>query len=121
MAITKRVIVLEHVSNAPIIFRYAMWADVPSARQPFYAAKQAGAVSAWKDAAAGDNTALQTGAVTEIVKDASFPQGTTIGQIETALAAEWATWNTSIQAANPWDRYGSFMDASNVWTLGGAS
>lgn len=121
MAITKRIIILEHVSNAPIMFRYAMWADVPSTRQAFYAAQQAGAVSAWKDAAAGDNTALQNGSVTETVRSATFAAGTTIGQIETALAAEWTVWNATIQAANPWDRYGSVMDASNVWALSGVA
>lgn len=121
MAITKRIIILEHLSSAPIMFRYAMWVDVPVARQPFYAAQQTGQVSAWKDAAPGDNTALQNGSVTETVRSVTFPAGTTIGQIETALAAEWTVWNATIQAANPWDRYGSVMDASSVWTLSGAA
>lgn len=121
MAITKRVIVLEQVNTSPLMFRYAMWADVPTARQPFYAAQQVGMVSAWKDAAPADNTALQSGSVVEKIDTVSVPPGTTLVQVEAALQAQWVTWNATIQAANPWVRYGSFMDASNAWTLAGAA
>lgn len=121
MAITKRVIVLEQQNTAPLMFRYAMWADVPSVRQPFYAAAQSGMASAWKDAAAADNTALQNGSVTERVDVATFLPGTTLVQAEAVLAAVWAAWNTSVQNANPWLRYGSFMDTAGTWTLGGVS
>lgn len=121
MAITKRIIVLEQLSSAPLMFRYVMWADTPAARVAFYAARQATMVSAWKDAAAGDNTALQNGTVTERVDQATFPAGATLAQAETILQAIWAAWNTLVQADNPWNHYGSFMDASNSWTLGGVT
>lgn len=119
MAISKRIIVLEQLSAAPLMFRYLMWADVPAARQPFYAAKQAGMVSTWKDAVAGDNTALQNGSVTERVDQATFPAGTNLVQAETILLAIWTAFQAEITAANPWNRYGTFMDTANSWTAGG--
>lgn len=121
MAITKRVIVLEQQNTIPLMFRYLMWADVPSARQPFYAAQQSSMVSAWKDATAGDNTALQNGSVTERVDVATFLSGTTLVQAEAVLAANWVAWNAAVQASNPWLRYGSVMDNTNTWTLGGVA
>lgn len=121
MATTKRIVVLEQLNTTPLMFKYIMWADVPLARQAFYAAKQTGMVSAWKDAAAGDNTALQNGSVTERVDQATFPAGTTLAQAEAILAAIWTAYQSEITAGNPWSRYGTFMDTSNAWTLGGAT
>jgi hypothetical protein len=121
MAITKRVIVLEQTNTSPLMFRCALWADVPSTRVAFYAAAQSGMTSAWKDASAGDITALQNGTVTERVDTFTVPIGSTLVQAEAILAANWTAWNTSIQNGNPWVRYGTFMDTSNVWTAGGVS
>ena len=121
MAITKRIIVLEQLGSAPLMFRYVLWADVPVARQVFYAAKQAGTVSAWKDASAGDNTALQNGSVTERVDQATFLAGTNLAGAEVVLQAIWTAFQAEVTNSNPWNRYGSFMDTTNSWTLGGAS
>lgn len=121
MAISKRVIVLEQLGTSPLMFRYLMWADVPAVRQPFYAAKQAAMISAWKDAAAGDNTALQNGSVAERVDQATFAVGTTLPQAQAILQAIWSAYQAEITAANPWLRYGSVMDASNVWTMSGVA
>lgn len=121
MAITKRVIVLEQLNTSPLMFRVAMWADVPSTRVAFYAAQQSGMVSAWKDATAGDITALQNGTVTERVETFTIPIGSTLLQAEALLQANWTAWNASVQAANPWVRYGTFMDNTNAWTAGGVS
>lgn len=121
MAIAKRVIVLEQTGTAPPTYRYAMWADVPAVRQPFYAAKQSAMVSAWKDAAAGDVTALQNGSVTERVDSTTMNAGDTLATAQARLQAVWAAFQAEITASNPWLRYGSFMDTANSWTAGGVS
>lgn len=121
MAITKRVIILEQTSAAPPTYRYAMWADVPAARQPFYAVKQATMVSAWKDAAPADTSALQSGAVTERVETTTMQSGDTLATAMTRLQAIWAAFQAEVTAKNDWARYGSFMDTSNVWTAGGVA
>lgn len=121
MAISKRVVILEKLGAAPLAYRYLMWADVPAARQPFYAAKQATGVSAWKDAAAGDNTALQNGSVTERVAETTMQAADTISTAMTRLQVIWTAYQAEITAADPWDRYGSFMDTSNAWTAGGVA
>lgn len=121
MAITKRVIILEQIGVAPLSYRYALWADVPVARQAFYAAKQATMTSVWKDAAAGDITALQSGAVTERSDTTSMATGDTLAIAQARLQAIWTAFQAEITASNPWVRYGSFMDTSNGWTAGGVS
>ncbi len=119
MAISKRVIILEKLGTAPVSFRYILWADVPVARQPFYAAKQASFVSAWKDAATDDITALQNGSVTERADVTVMQAGDSVTTAMTRLQSIWTAFQAEISAANPWDRYGSFMDTSNSWTNGG--
>lgn len=121
MAIAKRVIILEKLNAAPLAYRYIMWADVPAARQPFYAAKQATMASAWKDAAAGDTTALQNGSVTERIAETTMQAGDNIAAAMTRLQAIWTAYQAEITATDPWDRYGSFMDTSNAWTAGGVA
>src|SRR3990167_11266269 len=65
----------------PNVYRYVFWADVPSARQPFYAALAGPtAVSAWKDALAADNTALQNGSVVEKMDTIQVPSHATLAQ-----------------------------------------
>jgi len=119
MAVSKRVIILEKLSNSPLVFRYALWADVPLARQPFYAVTQAGTVSAWKDASASDNAAIQSGAVKETVDTINLSQAQTVADAQAALQAIWAAYQAATNAFDPWQRYGTFMDASNNWTPGG--
>jgi len=121
VAITKRVIILEKLSNSPLVFRYALWADVPAARQPFYAVQQANTVSAWKDAAPGDNTAIQSGAVTEIVDTINLTQAQTVADAQAALQAIWTAFQARINNFDPWQRYGTFMDTTNSWTAGGVA
>lgn len=127
MAITKRVIILERLSpsapgaNESIQFRYLMWADVPVARQPFYANKQQNQVSAWINAAAADNTALQNGSVTEFVDVIVVAPGTTVANVEALLQANWTAFQNKITNENPWARYGTFMDTTNTWNAGGVA
>lgn len=121
MAISKRVIILEKLGAAPLSYRYVMWADVPAARQAFYAARQSSMVSAWKDAQAADTTALQNGSVHERVETTTMLAGDNLAAAMTRLQAIWTAFQAEVNALNPWDRYGSFMDTGNAWTNGGVA
>lgn len=121
MAISKRVVILEKLGTAPLTYKYLLWADVPAARQPFYAAKQASLVSAWKDAAAGDTAALQNGSVAERVDVTTMQPGDNLAAAMARLQAIWTAYQAEITALNQWDRYGSFMDTSNAWANGGVA
>ena len=111
-----RVIVLERPE--PALYNVAFWADVPAARQAFYATP--GKVSAWKDALSGDNTNLQNGSVVESVRQVRVPGGWTITQIESEVETQWTAYQASITNSNPWVRYGSTWDGA-TWVLTGAS
>jgi hypothetical protein len=111
---SKRIVILEQ-SDANT-YRYAMWADVPAARQSFYA--KAGVVSAWGGAAAGDNTALQNGSVVEQVATFSVPTGEALATTLARLQSLWTAYQNGITNNNLWVRYGSFWDGS-TWTNAG--
>ena len=113
-----RIIILEQDRNDVNQYRYALWADVPVARQPFYA--NASAVSAWKNALTADNTALQDGSVVEKVSVLKIAPGSTVAQIETFLQQTWTLYQAEITAANPWVAYGSNFDGT-VWTITGVA
>ena len=115
----RRIIILEKLEASAISFRYLLWADVPVARQPFYA--RPGAVSMWKNANAADNLAIATGAVVEKneVYSSDVPQ--TIAEIQTALQARFTVLQAEVNAENPWVRYGTIWDDVTNWTLGGVS
>lgn len=122
MAISKRVIILETLrplEPGSIVQNYVLWADVPTARQPFYASP--GAVSAWKGASGPDNAAIAAGEVAERVGARTWASGTSNATMQSDLQAIWTAYNTEIQNNNPWVRYGKFMDTSNGWTPGGVS
>lgn len=114
----KRIIILEKTSDTPLIFRYALWADVPAARQSFYASP--GAVSAWKDASGAENTAIATGAVAEKIDTVQVTPGTGIAVIELQLQDSWTNYQNLITNTNPWVRYGSLWDGT-TWTLTGVA
>src|SRR3972149_6495167 len=81
------VIVLERDRENPNLYTYLLWADVPVARQPFYAlAWGPTRLSAWTDALAADNTNLQSGAIVEATLFVRSPQtGTPAAQYNLAL------------------------------------
>jgi hypothetical protein len=112
----KQIIILER----PDVNRFTacFWLAVPVARQPIYV--NAGATSSYKQASAGEITALQSGAVVEQTADMVFLATTTLAQIKTALIAEHAQRQAALDAANPWDRYGTFYDGTS-WTTGGVA
>src|SRR3990167_4414084 len=103
------------------VYRYVLWADVPVARRPFYAALAGPtAVSAWKDALAADDTALQSGSVVEKVDTIQVPAGATLAEIRGFLETRWANYQAFITSLNPWQRYGTTFDGS-TWTAGGVA
>jgi hypothetical protein len=111
-----RVIVLDQADART--FHYVLWADVPLARQPFYA--RPGAVSVWKDALPADNAALVSGAVVERDDTIGFPVGTNLATAQAALQTQWQSFQDEITALNRWARYGTTFDGA-AWTPGGVS
>jgi hypothetical protein len=109
-----RVIFLAGTSDDPNTWQAALWADVPSSRQTFYA--NAGATSAWSGATATDNTNLQNGSVVEQVITQRVPPGTSITQVETFLQNQWQTFQNNITNNNPWVHYGSTWDGT-TWNI----
>lgn len=119
MAARFRVIILDRVDvTDPRSIRAVFWADVPAARQPFYAIP--GATSEWKDATAADNTALQDGSVTERVATVVLQAGWTQNQIRNELQTRWQVWQDHVTSWNAWDRYGSTWNGTS-WTQGGVA
>jgi hypothetical protein len=112
------IIILEQLS--PSVYRYALWAAVPSARQPFYAIDQAAFVSQWADALPGDTANFQNGSVTEKIETIQVPQGTTTPQVKAFLQDRWTDWQTAVTARNDWPFYGTTWDGS-TWTAGGVA
>lgn len=92
----------------------AFWADVPAARQSFYA--NPSAKSAWTGASTADNTNLQNGSVVEQLFVQRVPPGSTIASVEAALQAAWQAYQSSITNTNPWQFYGSTWNGT-TWTI----
>jgi hypothetical protein len=108
------VIFLAGTPDDPNTWQAALWADVPAARQTFYASSNA--KSAWTGATAADNTNLQSGAIAEKIITQRVPPGTSIAQIETFLQNQWTAFQNEITNANPWVHYGSTWDGT-TWTV----
>jgi hypothetical protein len=106
-----RVIILERDGDD---FRFAMWADVPVARQTRYA--DANKVSAWKDATTQDNTDLKGGVIVEQVQDQRVPSGASTADIQVYLQTQWSAYQNYINSFNPWQRYGSSWDGT-TWAM----
>ena len=113
-----RIIILDRDRENAAQFRYALWADVPAARQVFYA--RPGAVSDWKNALAADNTNLANGIVAERVDVISRQPGGTLSQVQADLVTAWTTFQADVNTVNPWVRYGTTWDGT-TWVLGGVA
>ena len=109
----KQIIVLESTQKNRL--RAAFWLSVPVTRQSFYSTS----ASAFKNATAGELTALSTGAVTEQVGE-FVVDGLTANQIRTLLAADFTRRQNEVNAYNPWSRYGTAWDGT-TWTNAGAT
>jgi hypothetical protein len=108
-----RIIILDSTPDDADTYRVVLWADVPLARQSWYA--QTGAVSAWKDALAADNTAIANGSVAETVSVIRVIKGSGQAARQQVLQDAWTQWQTFITQNNPWQRYGSTWDGT-TWT-----
>jgi hypothetical protein len=110
---TKNVIILERLRPASeaMSFRYALWADVPAARQEFFA-RSGG--SRFSGATAAENDAINTGQVAERIEDMSVDKAATVAQIKAALEARWNDFQAEINR-NQWDVYGTFWNGT-TWT-----
>ena len=102
------------------LFKYVLWADVPTARQPFYA-KPAGTVSAWKDAIAADNSQLVSGAVSEKVDTVQVAKGSGMAVAQAEMEARWTAYQNEVNTSNPWVRYGSTFKSGTGWVLSGVA
>ena len=113
----KKIIILERdLSPGLTNFRYALWVDVPAARQSFYAGDDE--ESEYKDANALELAALRAGSVVELVEEMSFSSCKDIEQVLVELTERFKLAQEEIDADNPWDRYGTFWDG-DTWTVGG--
>lgn len=115
----KRVIILDQLDTPMLAFQAALWADVPTARQPKYA--NASFNSAWAGASAGELTALRNGQVAEKVTTISVAPGTALAEIRAQLQAAFTAWQAEVNGRNPWNRYGTYWDDVTGWTPGGVS
>src|SRR5262245_61691808 len=120
----KKIIVLntssmESAGNAQNrVVNAIFWVDVPVARVSSYA--NASLVSAYKDASAAENLALQTGSVTEKSFTKEYPVGTTLNSIKTDLEAELVKFQAFTNDYNPGKFFGSFFDGT-TWTTQGTA
>jgi len=108
------IIVLAQPPDDPSSYTFALWADVPAARQRFYA--NPNAKSAWLDATSQDNLNLQGGEVVETIVTQRVPAGTSISQMQVFMQSVWSSYQAQINAANPWVRYGSTWDGT-TWSI----
>ncbi len=96
----------------------AFWCDVPVARRPYWVRQgnTAALTSAVVDAAPLEVTALQTGAVREVVAKYSDTGTATTAQIQAFLQARHAEFQAETTAYNPWKFAGSSWDGT-TWTI----
>lgn len=111
----RKIVILERTPNTSMIgFRYAMWADVPTTRQSFYA--NAEATSEVVNATQAELTQIQQGKITERTSETQFALGTPLATIQAALIVDFNAFQAEINAKNPWTHYGTNYDGS-TWTL----
>lgn len=111
-----RIIMLDQ--DDPQTFRYVLWADVPLARQTFYA--NPSAASAWKEATAEDVAALRSGAVVERSDKIVMPKGGMVLQARAILEKNWQGFQDRLTAGAKWTRYGTTWDGT-TWATGGVA
>ena len=90
-----------------------LWADVPLARQRFYA--NPSRTTDYLDVTADELTALRNGSVAERHVRVEMPVGTTTAQIRTRLVNMHGLYQAFVNNENPWSRYGSSWDGA-AWT-----
>ena len=114
----RKIIIQERLGEpSDFNFKFVLWADVPAARQSFYA--DVNKTTTVKDALAAELLAIRQGQILEKQNSASFPAGTTGNQIKTDLIAKFNQFQSEVNSLNPWQFYGTFWDGT-IWTNAGA-
>jgi hypothetical protein len=115
----KRIIVLD--KTGPSSFNYLLWADVPAGREAMWLERQGNpTASVWQGASAAENTAISTGTVVEQREDISKP-GASQPDMEAEVETRWNIFQNRVTTENPWNRYGTYWDDSEVWNPDGVS
>lgn len=109
----KKVIILEQVDARQ--YRYALWAEVPVARQASYAAKAVPTV--FELATQEEKDAILAGQVVERV---NILTANTVTEARNMLVDLWNGFQAEVNAANKWARYGTYWDGTG-WTARGVS
>lgn len=112
---TKRFIILERPKTTTV--RVAFWADVPVARQPFYA--NAAKTSVYKDATQVEIDALRSGTVVEMVDTINYPAGQTNAQVVQSLKDRWTAYQAEINGLNDWAFYGTYWPGDGSAVVAG--
>ena len=114
------IVILERTSVNPLTIRYVLRANVPTARQPYFA--DATKTSMYKNIAAPDLAALRAGQVVER-GGSDVVEGRTVAQIKSGLIAEQITFQEQVNTdgeMNPYKYYGTAWDGT-VWVNGGVN
>lgn len=124
MAITTRIVALEKADPEKADaenrgFRVALWVVPPVQRQPYWKLA-APAKSQYANATQEENDAIANGALVESVETITLPSSMTMAEFQAVAEQRWTTFNTQVQAYNPWRRYGTKWDGT-TWTLGGVN
>jgi hypothetical protein len=120
----RKIIILERAGDPAsanfndLHFRYVLWADVPSARQSYFA--DANKSTLVKDATAGEKSSITSGAILEHSDITNYPAGTSVANIKADLINKFNDFQNSVNSFNPFQFYGTFYDGS-TWTTGGVS
>ena len=118
MAARFKIIILERLSPSQVSVRFAMWADVPAARQAFYA--DANKKSAWTGANASDLTALQNGSVLERVETLTMDSAATVPNIKASLQSRYTIFQDEVTNTDKaYQFYGTTWDGT-TWVAAGA-
>lgn len=115
----RKIIILDRL-NLPSDqdYRVAFWLAVPPERQSFYA--DATAKSRVIGATGAEVSAIQNGAVVEVVELFPRPAATTLANLRTALIGRFNALQADLTLRNPYDRYGTSWDGT-AWTAGGVA
>lgn len=112
---SKRIIILEKLPEGNR-YNYALWVDVPAARQSFFA--KADKKSAWTEASTTENADIAAGRVYEKTDLISVAEGRPLSEIQQELQQVWQRLQDEINTVNKYVRYGTFWDGA-TWTLAG--
>lgn len=119
----KRIIILDRIplGGGRLAFNYVLWAEVPLARQPFYA--HPNAKSVWTGASTQENADIASGAILErvgVYQDRTPEASETIADVRAALQAAWTAFQNEVTNADiRWQRYGTSWNGT-TWTAAGA-